>query len=371
MHTEAPKKIVFIVSRSDTIGGSLVHVRDMALSLKQKGIDGHILVGNTGPFTHQLDKLGIPYTPLQYLSNQIHPVHAYNSYRELHQAIKALNPGLISTHSASARFLGGYVAKSLKIPIISTAHGWSCSDGRPLLSRKFAEFMERWAVKRSDLVITVSEYDRLIGYKRLGIPKSKLMTIHNGMYDIDPSQLAIPGNKGTVNITMIARMDRQKNHSLLLRALAQLDGYHLHLVGDGPFMANLKAMTADLNIDAHTTFWGRLDDVAPVLANSQLFTLISNWEGFPRSTLEAMRAGLPVVISDAGGAAEAVDEGVTGLISRSDDPKELADLFRKLIDDPSLRKKMGEAGRKRFENRYLFETMFQKTQTVYEQYLQV
>jgi len=97
--------------------------------------------------------------------------------------------------------------------------------------------------------------------------------------------------------------------------------------------------------------------------------LIFVWEGFPLSILEAMRAGLPVVASDVGGVREAVMEGETGFLVPRRDGEALRARLRQLITNASLRVKMGQAGRKRFEERFTFEQMFRKTVEVYEDVL--
>jgi glycosyltransferase involved in cell wall biosynthesis len=96
-----------------------------------------------------------------------------------------------------------------------------------------------------------------------------------------------------------------------------------------------------------------------------LVVLISNWEGFPRSTLEAMRASLPAIVSDVGGAAEAIDEGKTGYVVQKGDVNTLRYRLSTLIDDPELRMKMGQEARIKYENVFTFQRMYQKTKDIY------
>jgi glycosyltransferase involved in cell wall biosynthesis len=107
-------------------------------------------------------------------------------------------------------------------------------------------------------------------------------------------------------------------------------------------------------------------DIAEWLAGSQIFVLISNWEGFPRSILEAMRAGLPVVATDVGGVSESVDDGVTGFLVPRGGTAELNDRLHRLIADPALRARMGALGRARYETHFTFEHMLRRTLNVYE-----
>jgi glycosyltransferase involved in cell wall biosynthesis len=89
-----------------------------------------------------------------------------------------------------------------------------------------------------------------------------------------------------------------------------------------------------------------------MLADAQIFVLMSNYEGMPRSILEAMRAGLPVIASRTAGIPEIVVDGVTGLVVEPHDVDGLVAALSRLFDDAGLRARIGQAGRKSFEARY-------------------
>lgn len=166
---------------------------------------------------------------------------------------------------------------------------------------------------------------------------------------------------------MVARLSWWKDHQTLLRALAGLVEleWTLDLVGDGPTRFQIEALAASLKISDRVYFHGFRSDVASYLAAAQLFVLASKWEGFPRSILEAMRAGLPVVASDVGGVHESVRDGETGFVVRAGDVEELRERLRRLITSPTLRLQMGRAGRALYEERYSFERLVAQTTAVY------
>ena len=116
-------------------------------------------------------------------------------------------------------------------------------------------------------------------------------------------------------------------------------------------------------------FLGDRSDVPTLLANSQVFALGSNWEGLPISILEAMRAGLPVVASDVGGVREEVVEGQTGFLFPPGDVGAARDRIGSLLADPTLRNRMGAAGRRRYEELFSLEHMLEKTLAVYRMIL--
>lgn len=361
--------IVFIVTRSDTIGGSHIHVRDMACKLKQDGHKVTVFIGGSGPVLEHYTSYGIEVCAIPKLCRDISVSSDIQALLSIRKHLKKIKPDLVSTHSSKAGFLGRIAARTLKIPVIFTAHGWAFTSGKTKKSRRVFRFLERAVLPVTDFFITVSDYDRQLGLKLLGVSSDKIVTIHNGMPDIPDTLRANPMQEGVVNIVKVARFDKQKNHEELLQAVRGLDAIHIHFIGDGPLEESVRSLTGNLNEAEKVTFWGSRDDVDKHLAQGQLFALISNWEGFPRSTIEAMRAGLPVVVSDVGGAGEAIEEGVNGFKIRQGDVETLRNRIEKLVSDPLLRQRMGEAARKYYEEYLTFDQMYHTTVGVYHQVL--
>lgn len=363
-------RIAYVITRSDSIGGAHVHVRDLALNLLREGHAVTVLVGGEGPFTEELATKGIPYRSLRYLVRPIRPGTDLRGLWELRAALAELRPDLVSTHSSKAGWIGRLAARSLGLPVIFTAHGWAFTEGVPERERWVYVLAERLASPFASRIITVSEYDRALALQYRIAPAHKLVAVHNGMPDVPPT-LHARSEADPVCIVMVARFEPQKDHATLLRALEGLRelAWELELIGDGPLLESVRIEAGRLGLLDRVRFLGARKDVAERLAEAQLFVLISNWEGFPRSILEAMRAGLPVVASDVGGVREAVVEGETGYLVPRGDEKALRARLRQLITNASLRVKMGQAGRKRFEERFTFEHMFKKTLKVYEDVL--
>src|SRR5205823_3556098 len=116
-------------------------------------------------------------------------------------------------------------------------------------------------------------------------------------------------------------------------------------------------------------FVGWSDTVHAELARAQIYVLSSHWEGLPRSILEAMRAGLPVVASDVGGVHELVEGETIGTVVPRGDIGALAGALDRLIEDPALRVRLGDRARAAYEARYTFERLVDDTLQVYERML--
>lgn len=128
-------------------------------------------------------------------------------------------------------------------------------------------------------------------------------------------------------------------------------------------------LASSLGIAGKVLFSGACNDVSSRLAASDVFILISRWEGLPLTILEAMRAGLPVIASDVGGVAEAVQDGETGYLIKRDATGLLVERLGLLLADAEMRRRMGEAGRLRYESDFTFSLMLDKTIAVYEEAL--
>ncbi|HEV8380678.1 MAG TPA: glycosyltransferase family 4 protein [Gemmatimonadales bacterium] len=359
-------KVAYVITRSDSIGGGHIHIRDVALELRARGGEPVVVVGGEGPFTEELRGRAIPYRSLRHLVRPIHPWHDVAAFFELRAVLRELRPDLVSTHAAKAGWLAALAAASLGIPCIQTTHGWSFTTGVPRVAAYCYRWLERIGVLAADRVIAVCDYDRQLALRYHVAPAPKVTTVHNGMPDIAPELRTTPEGS-PVRLVMVARFETQKDHGTLLHALAGLRGraWQLDLIGDGPDRAQIAALAQDLGIADRVHFLGARNDVAEHLARSQVFLLISRWEGFPRSILEAMRAGLPVVASDVGGVSESVAEFETGFLVPSGDVGALQSRLELLLEFPTLRRRLGRAGRARYEAQFTFDHMFERTASMY------
>lgn len=362
-------KIAYVVTRSDLIGGAQVHVRDLATALVRHGHQAVVLAGGRGPYMEAMRDAGVENVSLEHLGVAIRPHLDALALAELCSVLRQARPDLVSVHSSKAGVLGRVAGRVLGLPVIHTAHGWSFTPGIPRRKALIYRWIERLAAPLASRIITVSEFDRQLALACRLAPDERVVTVHNGMPDIDPALAADPG-RSPARLIMIARFEPQKDHSTLFRALRGIEEpWHLDLIGDGPLLPEAQAMIRDLGLTHRVQFWGQRLDVAARLAEAQAALLITNWEGFPRSILEAMRAGLPVVASGVGGVAESVQDGETGFVVPRGDVGALRERLRQLLADPGLRTRMGRKGRERYEAHFTLERTVEKTLAVYRQTL--
>jgi glycosyltransferase involved in cell wall biosynthesis len=361
-------RIAFINTRADAVGGSQVHVRDLAAEMIKRGHEACVFIGGTGPVSEFLSAAGVPWKPIQSMRRNVNFCRDLRALKELKQALAEYNPDLISTHTSKAGMLGRLASVDLGIPSIFTAHGWSFADGINSIVRAGRIGLEKIAARWCERIITVSEADRELGLRFHVCPADQIMTIHNGMPELQQPLRADP-SRSPVRIVMVARFEQQKDHETLLTALGGLKHlpWELELIGGGPNEDKVKSIAGSLGIAERVQFPGAVTDVSDRLARAQIFALISNWEGLPRSIIEAMRAGLPVVASDVGGTRELIEQGRTGYLIARGDAAALRRTLDQLISNSALRTSMGQAGRARYENHFTFDRMLDKTFRVYEE----
>lgn len=360
-------RIAYIITRSDDLGGAQIHVRDLASTLRESGHDVVVLAGGGGVLARQLEEHGVQVVVLRHMARPIRPLGDLRALHELVGYLRRIRPDIISTHSSKAGILGRLAGRRLGIPTITTAHGWLFD-----LPRHGRREWVVWGVEKSMApmarrIVTVCESDRVLAISSGLSRPERFVTIHNAMPDVHVELRADPA-ADPPRLLMVARFAAQKDHETLLSALATLldVDWRLDLVGSGPLEESVRARAESLGLSERVQFLGMREDVPELIAGSQAYLLISHWEGLPRSILEALRAGLPVLATNVGGVREAVMDGVTGFLIPENDTALLADRLRRLLEDSSLRTTMGRAARVHYEAHFTFDRLVRESLHLYE-----
>jgi len=159
----------------------------------------------------------------------------------------------------------------------------------------------------------------------------------------DKKQIIGEGDPPVILFT--ARLQPQKDHVTLFRALTKVHGAHLLLAGDGELRPRLMRLAQELGLASRIHFLGRRDDIPQLLKMADVYAHSAHSEGFGIATLEAMAAGVPVVASDLPGLAEVV--GQAGILVPPGDSEAMANALKQLLGSAELRQKLSTAGRQR------------------------
>jgi glycosyltransferase involved in cell wall biosynthesis len=153
-----------------------------------------------------------------------------------------------------------------------------------------------------------------------------------------------------------------KGHDVLLDAVAALpaagrDGWRLVLIGDGERHAAIERRIAELGLGGSVVLAGQLDDARTVIGALDVVVQASREEGLPNALLEGAAAGVAIVATAAGGTDEIVLDDVTGLLVPVDAPTALAAALARVIDDPALRTRLGEAAARHVAEAFAMDRM--------------
>jgi glycosyltransferase involved in cell wall biosynthesis len=207
----------------------------------------------------------------------------------------------------------------------------------------------RIAYRMADRVFADSEAVRSMLVNSIGVPEQKISTLPIAGVDTDKFR---PGEQTTddeIKIGTIGRLVEQKGYLDLLETVRQMPAYEFHVIGDGPQYPKLTTQAPE-NIQFH----GRVDDTEFLgqLQEWDIYFQPSKYEGLCMTVIEAMACELPVVASSVGGITESVVPEETGYLCNPGEIDCFSHRLEQLGENPTLRDRMGTAGRKRVVSRY-------------------
>jgi len=367
IHHHGKPKILYVITRAEH-GGAQVHVRDLACAMRQE-FEVAVATGEEGYLSEACRDQAIPVHIVPHLQRRVWPPADARGLWEINGLIRRLQPDLIHTHTFKAGFLGRLAGSLRGVPSIHTVHSWLFgTPALPRLWRILGAPCERLAAYRCQRLITVSEAGARLAHMHRIAPPAKIVTIHNGIPDC--SERANLGHDHPLVITMVARFTEAKDHDVLLRAFAGVPpGPRLRLIGNGPLRESSEKLARQLGIQDRVEFLGDREDVASLLAASDVSVLATKFEMFSLSILEAMRAGLPVIASDVGGNCEAIVDGETGFLVPCGSATALTEALGQVLDNPDLRLRLGRAARLRFTEFFEFAHQERITRNLYYEVL--
>jgi glycosyltransferase involved in cell wall biosynthesis len=252
-----------------------------------------------------------------------------------------------------------FVKEISGIPFSITAHG------QDFMSDLGQDDLLREICNAAEFVAVETDYSRELLRERCPEAAEKIHRVYNGL---DLTNLPAPSREerapGPTTILSIGRLVSFKGFEFLLEACAELDrrnfDFRCQIIGDGPLREKLETMIAELKLVRRVELCGSLSqaDVYSKLRSCDIFALASvvDAEGasdvFPTVIMEAMACAKPVVSTTLAGIPESVADGVTGLLVPPGDWEKLADALDRLVRDPALRARFGEAGRVRIETEF-------------------
>jgi len=229
----------------------------------------------------------------------------------------------------------------------------------------------RWAARRSDAVVAISSYTAAELRELVEMP-IEVIPYTTSLPDPEP---APTGPDGTGPVLFVGRLVERNGVAQALEAIAKLgpNGPRLEIVGEGPERPALVELAARLGVADRVVFRGRIS--APELQASYARAAVcvlpsvqdarGDTEGLGVVLLEAMNHGTPVVASRIGGIPDIVEDGISGLLVPPADADALAAAIRRVLADPALARRLGEAGHRRLRERFSWRAIVQRWLDLY------
>jgi glycosyltransferase involved in cell wall biosynthesis len=356
------------------VGGAEALLSEFALGAQQAAIELHVLnLGYEGVASERLRHTGTPVfcipprQRLQFLDLM--------AVARTVRVIRRVKPDLVHTHLSRAAVFAGAAAWAMRVPTVATVHENSFDvEGRRRYRLRLGAVARRLFARRVISVATATRDDYL--ERRFDRPE-RVVVVHNGISDRRDEgagaavrqRLGISADDFVVG--MVAAFRPEKGHDIaataMSRVMAQRPDVHFVVVGDGPDSADIRAR---LNIGSRTHLTGAVVDVMPLLDAFDVLILPSRAEALPTVLIEAMASGLPFIASDVGGVRELLNGVEVGLLlAGQPSDRELERKLTTLIDSPSLRRQMGEEGRRRFLEHFSLAAWVERTRQVYDEVL--
>lgn len=269
-----------------------------------------------------------------------------------------------------------------KRPIVTTIHGcltFEMEHGGVFANklpslRQYYVGIERLGISAGDQVIVPTRWLH-------GLLSRHFVSLNNSHiipYGIDRERFLRQMNAPTqltsdrrYTIVCPARLDPVKGHTVLFDALVKLKQQRTDwvclLLGKGPLRPKLEALCRRLQLEQHVLFLGNRRDVPALMKQADIVVLPSLQDNQPFAVMEAQLAGKPLAVSNAGGIPEMVHHGHTGLVSAVNESVPLYKNLLTLLNDSSLRERLGNEGNAWANDQWPLQKMVQRTLAVYEQ----
>ena len=366
-------RVLHIIS-TNAFAGTERYLLDL-LKNSGKDIEFTVVYPGYGQLQEALESINCKVVELAF-TPKCFPATAY----KLWKLIRNWRPDVVHTHLGKATLLGALLSQLASVKVVVTTlhfiHPAYASTHNKLFYPIFL-----WGHKLVNTCLTgmiaISQAVATETVQREKVNPAKIVKISHGTAfqaqflnteeRIQAKLLLGLKSDGPVVVT-VARLEKEKGHDIFLKAVPHIVRNHQKVqflwVGEGNLRQQLEQDIKQLKIVNQIHLLGFQKNIAVLLAIADIFVLPAPEEPFGLAILEAMTAGLPVVAIDAGGPAEIIIDGETGLLVPPE-PVSLAGAVCDLLAYPEKAKQMGEAGKQRSATEYTVERMVKQTEQLY------
>ena len=292
----------------------------------------------------------------------------------LRRLVRDRSIDIVHAHDYKTDALAWLLARTERLGLVSTVHGWS---GWSLRERLLYYPADRQLLRAFPRIIAVS-HTLKADLLRAGVDPDRVSVILNGIdvkaFRRDPGRVAAARaafglRQSAQYVAAVGRLEREKRYDVLIDAVALLRrvaDVGLLIAGTGSLEAELRKHADRRGVSDACVFAGQVTDVRDVFHAADVFVQSSDNEGAPNAVLEAMALEVPVVATDVGGTGDLVSNGVHALLVPRRDPERLASTIHHTIRHRSAALQRVAAARRRIEDELSFDARMRALESVYE-----
>lgn len=350
----------------EVMGGLSLHVHELSRMQSERGHDVTVVTSDHGQHSLPTRETRDGYRIIRHreiispLDNSINPGILKSIHKEEYDIIHAHSHLFFSTNLVS------FVSPVVDAPLLITNHGLMSQTAPVWLQKLFLPLIALPTLQLGDRILCYTETDK----KRLinrGVD-TKISVVQNG---IDCEKFVPKSSiKEKQQILFVGRIKPGKGAEQVIKAFAQIqdnfDNLELVIVGEGPLREELEAKSNSLSTKNNVEFRSSVpNDEMPTLYNQSSVTVLpSESEGMPRTVLESLACGTPVVVSKLP-QLEFVESNSGVMVNRRD-TEEIANGLYKVLSNDELRKTLGEKGREQVQDRFSWSDTVTKTTAIME-----
>jgi len=335
-------KILYVTALNETINAFLIpHIE----KLIKEGNEVHCACNINREISFRLINKKVIYHSIQFSRNPL-KINYIKVIKDIKRVYLENKYDIVHVHTPIASFLTRLVLKNYDVKIIYTVHGFHFFEGAPLINWLIYYPLERIAAHWTDRIVTINDedFERAKTFKLrnngdvilmhgVGIEPNEYIL---NEFDRDQYRRILGVKQNDFMILILADINKNKNHIRVIKAIKELikNDDHIKVIcaGEGPLRSELSKKVVELGLEDKIKFLGFRRDVKELINSSDCVGLFSMREGLPKSLMEAMCCGKPLIASNIRGCRDIAGNNNVGILVNPNDYKSILNGLKKIIN---------------------------------------
>jgi len=295
----------------------------------------------------------------------------WNSIVQLKRLTKKIKPDIVHCQEFISSFYFGFVPKNKGMrSIYHRRHNYT--------SGFVSLIMDQWAVMRADRTVAVCKEMEIVAKAEHPFFAKKIISKTNAITLGIIYEETLEREKGIINqlpmgfsLMLLSRLRKGKGHEIALRVVKELKNrgntIQLLFVGEGAEEAFIRSQVKKLDLINDVYFLGNFENIEIAIEKADALLVPSEIEAFPKTPLEGMAYGSPVIAHSVGGIVESITHGVNGFLVKKNDVDAFVRHIEQLMKDSDLKRSIINEGKKTVKEKYVDEIMAKEFMDLYQE----